>query len=339
VYWEKDNEDSWLSEEFGDSTLILANIALTYDDQLPEAYWLRGRYYILRGNPDQAIREYDKTISYNPNDHRAYSQRSDVYAYQGNLVGTISSRHKAVSLNPHAGIGNLQNLLGQAFGLAGFDEKYKYYIQESLNINNDTAAFYFHLGISEFYLANFEKAAEYAEIAIDLGYIANDFHIRLLIDIYVILGRYDDLIQIYEEYLDRTNSPIESARFVSKDLGYAYWKLGYKDKAEYYFNGMINRSERILELERPPIIKVLIHGGLGGVYAFKGQKAKAYEHLNSFNQGPRMTIEEIIFIKNFPLFDSIRDEPEFQQIARDVEAKYQAEHERVRQWMEENDML
>jgi len=27
---------------------------------------------------------------------------------------------------------------------------------------------------------------------------------------------------------------------------------------------------------------------------------------------------------------------EFQQIVRDVEAKYQAEHERVRQWLEEN---
>ena len=35
----------------------------------------------------------------------------------------------------------------------------------------------------------------------------------------------------------------------------------------------------------------------------------------------------------------IRDEPEFKQILRDVEAKYQAEHERVSQWLEENDML
>jgi hypothetical protein len=40
-----------------------------------------------------------------------------------------------------------------------------------------------------------------------------------------------------------------------------------------------------------------------------------------------------------PFFDSIRDEPEFQQILNDVEAKYQAEHERVRQWLEENEML
>ena len=44
-------------------------------------------------------------------------------------------------------------------------------------------------------------------------------------------------------------------------------------------------------------------------------------------------------IKDDPMFSSIRDEPEFQQIVNDVEAKYQAEHERVRQWLEENDML
>jgi len=35
----------------------------------------------------------------------------------------------------------------------------------------------------------------------------------------------------------------------------------------------------------------------------------------------------------------IRDEPEFQQIVCDIEANYQAEHEKVRQWLEENDML
>jgi hypothetical protein len=44
-------------------------------------------------------------------------------------------------------------------------------------------------------------------------------------------------------------------------------------------------------------------------------------------------------IKDIPLFDSIRDEPEFKQIVRDIEIKHQAEHERVRQWLEENDML
>ena len=46
-----------------------------------------------------------------------------------------------------------------------------------------------------------------------------------------------------------------------------------------------------------------------------------------------------MLIKHEPLFDSIRNEAEFQQIVRDVEAKYQAEHERVRKWLEEQGML
>ena len=49
--------------------------------------------------------------------------------------------------------------------------------------------------------------------------------------------------------------------------------------------------------------------------------------------------EKIIYIKNDPLFASLRNEPEFQQIARDVESKYQAEHERVRKWMEKQGKL
>ena len=52
-----------------------------------------------------------------------------------------------------------------------------------------------------------------------------------------------------------------------------------------------------------------------------------------------MPLWMVTFIKDDPLFNSIRNEPEFQRIVSDVEAKYQAEHERVRKWLEENGML
>jgi hypothetical protein len=44
-------------------------------------------------------------------------------------------------------------------------------------------------------------------------------------------------------------------------------------------------------------------------------------------------------IKFDPLFLTIRNEPEFRQIVRDVEEKYHAEHERVRKWLEERGEL
>jgi hypothetical protein len=75
------------------------------------------------------------------------------------------------------------------------------------------------------------------------------------------------------------------------------------------------------------------------VYAFRGEKDRAYENLRLFNELERIPLWWLDLFRIDPLFDPIRDEPEFQQILRDVEAKYQAEHERVRQWLEENDML
>ena len=51
-----------------------------------------------------------------------------------------------------------------------------------------------------------------------------------------------------------------------------------------------------------------------------------------------MDIQVVIF-RNDPIFDKVRNHPEFKRIYKEMEAKYFAEHERIRQWLEENDML
>jgi len=121
--------------------------------------------------------------------------------------------------------------------------------------------------------------------------------------------------------------------------GFAFWENDFKDEAEYYFNEQIYYSNRISELDRESAEKFWPHYDVAGVYAFDGETEKAIKHLDLFNQRPRMCLGEVIYINYDPVFDNIRDEPEFLQIVKDVEAKYQAEHERVGQWLEENEML
>ena len=87
------------------------------------------------------------------------------------------------------------------------------------------------------------------------------------------------------------------------------------------------------ELDRGGWIELSSYYHLASLYAFRGEKDKAYENLR------QIQLHRVLVIKLDPFFDSIRDEPEFQQIVRDIEAKYQAEHERVKKWLEENDML
>jgi hypothetical protein len=93
------------------------------------------------------------------------------------------------------------------------------------------------------------------------------------------------------------------------------------------------------ELGRPRGQNFLTYADLASVYAFRGEKEKAYENLRIYNQTQKVQFLMLMMIKTDPLFNSIRNESEYQQIAKDVEAKYQAEHERVRKWMEEQGML
>jgi hypothetical protein len=122
-------------------------------------------------------------------------------------------------------------------------------------------------------------------------------------------------------------------------IGYAYWQNGYKEEAEHFFNEQIIYCNRINELKRLQGLTLNTYYDLAGVYAFRGEKDKAYRNLRIFNQSQLIDHNMAMLIKTDPLFNSIRKDPEFQQIVRDIESKYQAEHERVRKWLEENGML
>jgi hypothetical protein len=122
-------------------------------------------------------------------------------------------------------------------------------------------------------------------------------------------------------------------------IGYSYWQNGYKKEAVYYFNEQINYCNQMIDLNRLFAQRLYPYYDLAGVFAFRGEKDKAYKNLRIFNQRKAECLWMVMLIKTDPLFNSIRNEPEFQQIIRDVEAKYQAEHERVGKWLEEQDML
>ncbi len=97
---------------------------------------------------------------------------------------------------------------------------------------------------------------------------------------------------------------------------------------------MRKRCEPRLEIQNELIKLDRLYNiySLAAIYASRGDKDKAYEYLRLVNQRQRMPLYMVKNYKSNPLFDCIRDEPEFQHFLQDVIAKYEAEHERVRQW-------
>jgi TolB-like protein len=338
VYWDKNYSQEYFSKNFMDSILILTNIAISIDNQLSEAYTLRGTYYNETGKPELALEEFDKAIKFNPNDWMAYLGKGDLYYSYTDLVKCINYRQKAASLNRGPELPTLLGKIGWSFFCAGFPEKSKYYYQEELKLDGDSSAYYYNLEADEYCLENFNKSIEFGVKAYAIDSTNYDI-LELLGHDYSWLGQYEESLKYFKKWFERLKTQGKLSTDNMHRIGYAYWQNGYRKEAEYYFNEQIKYCNRMNELKRPGGEGLNTYYDLAGVYAFRGEKDKAYKNLRIYNKSQAIDFVMLMLIKSDPLFNSIRNEPEFQQIARDIEAKYQAEHERVRKWLEEQGNL
>jgi AraC-like DNA-binding protein len=109
-----------------------------------------------------------------------------------------------------------------------------------------------------------------------------------------------------------------------------------------YYSNTGNTRKAMEEYVKAININVIdrdAHCALAAVYAYRGDKEKAYENLKIFCQQKIIVSWMLSLMKTYPIFDSIRNEPEFLKILNDAEAKYNKEHEKLRKWLEEQGML
>ena len=156
VYWAISAVGEYLSETYLDSMLMLCDIALSYNNQLAEAYTIKGFYYSQNGNTEQAVKEFDKAIKYNPNDWETYRWKGRAY-WVDDLVEYIDNYTKAVSLNRGSELPSLLRNLASAYYNAGFPEKSSFYRQEAFKLDGDSIAYYGDLASVESTLGNFDK--------------------------------------------------------------------------------------------------------------------------------------------------------------------------------------
>ncbi|HDS07541.1 MAG TPA: helix-turn-helix domain-containing protein [Bacteroides sp.] len=335
VYTQKNYWETYLTENCLDSVLILANKALSYDDQLADAYFVKGYYYHTQNQDEQALTEYDRALELNPNDCWSYFWKGAIYENK-DLVKSLDNIQKVILMYRGPVLPQVYSEISWVYGCAGFKERSCYYAKEAFILDGDSARYYSQLAFPESTVGNFEKAIEYAEknYALDS---TGDFVLGQLGLFHSFLDQYKESLRYFKEYdrclkvLDKSD-PSNTFR-----IGHALWVNGFKNEAAYYFNTALEFHNEAIELGRIDVVDN--YYALACIHAFLGDKEKAYENLRLFKREMGGYFYYIEYLKKDPLLDSIRDEAEFQQIVRELEARYQAEHEKVRQWLEENDQL
>jgi TolB-like protein/Tfp pilus assembly protein PilF len=340
VYWHKNYGDV-LSENYLDSMLILLNIALSYDDQLASAYVKKGDYYRENNDKEKAIKEYDKALEINPNIWVVYlNSVSSIGIYNDEAI-KIEYLLKSASLHRGFYLSRLYRYI--AFYLSAYSqEKSNYYLEEALKLDDDSADHFLALTRIEGRKGDFDKAIEYGKKSYAHDSTINSIAYLLGIN-HTFLGQYEESLKYFRKYEElNILKKVDSRNIDIRDkfrIGYAYWAYGFEEEGEHYINEGLKFYDRMLELKRISPLEFHTLYGFAAAYTFQGQQEKAYEYLKLVSQPQSMPHWRVKEINYDPLFDSIRDEPEFQQIMREVETKYQAEHDRVKQWLEENDLL
>jgi TolB-like protein len=335
IYLNKNYNKEYFSKNFLDSALILANKALSYDNQLYDAYYIRGKYYGGKGIINQAIEEYGKAINLNPNYWLAYFGKGNLYFHEDDYVMALKNFQKVVTLYHGSGLSDVLRRISGTLNSAGFSDLGETYNLEAAKLETfDSSNYFLSLYWKE---GDSPKGFEYLK----KGYSAdstNNLILERLATYYSDSGKFEESLKFFKKYFERLEAEGITRINEMHRIAYVYAKIGMKDSSKHYFNKQIQYCNDAIKLGRP-YGNCYAYYDLAGVYAFLGNNNMAYENLNLFNKRQRMPNWLVTFFDNDPLFESIRDEQDFQKIKKDVEAKYLAEHEQVRKWLEEQGKL
>jgi len=334
--YENESEIKYLGVQ-SDSALYYVQKALSYDDQLSDAYEIRGDYYRMAGEFDLSEADLKRAIDINPNSWFAYRTIASLYVnYQDYILG-LSNLYKAASFCTGEILERILAQIGGVYTQRGFGDLAKSYFTQVLNLNGDSLEYFRRLSFIEWNNGNIQEELKYE---IKISSLNPSATRDLLIGrCYYLLNDFEQALAHYEKYLEDQGESTGELFVNYHHLAYAYSQLGLEEKAKYFFN---KQTEICIEAEKTGSYYFISGQGqydLAGVYAATGQKTKSLDYLRMVNQIGTYPAWGYHLIKIDPILDSIRDDPEFQQILHDIEAKYQASHERVRQWLEENDEL
>jgi TolB-like protein len=338
AYWSRYYNETYFKQNFMDSCLVLVNKALSIDYQLDEAYYLKGQYYqMANGHIEVALDNYDKALRINPNYSDAYLAKGFILTYiKHDYVKGIENDNKALNLIRGDERPYLLRVANRGYLDVGFIEKAKHYDQEAFALDSNKAQNFYNLAWLEFNNENFEPALKLEKKGeeLDSTYINEDLTVYN-----VCPSHNEEAYVIAKKEIENYKKSGELSLLQSYRIGYAFWQVGKKKEAEYYFNQQIKYDEESIKLGRDIEQWKAAYYDIAATYAFLGDKVRAYKYLDEFNTMNFYPLWWIILAKHDRLFASISNEERFQKILQNMEAKYLAEHERVRKWLEVQGML
>ncbi len=322
---------------YSDQINYYADQALLFDPQLPQSLIAKALFYMYSEEYELAVPYLEKALEHNPNSALVINTLSDFYAnYLPNTEKYIEYALKGIRLDiaAHDSVtaSYIYLHISNAFIQSGFVDEAEKYINRSLAYNPENL---YSLYVKAYIL--FARDRDLMQLRQSLITTLQRDSTRLDIiqevgKAYYYLGEYDGAYAYYKKFNEiREAYKLDVYAGENAKIGLVFSEMGLKEESEKYFANYKNYADN-----DKSIYKDL---SLAAYYSFHGNTDAAIEHLRLFSQQDNYFYWMVIFIEMDPLFDNIKDHPEFRKILDDIEIKFWNYHEQIKASLEEKELL
>ena len=326
--------DIYATQRYLDSGLVIINKSLSYEPDNQHAIILKYQYYIIKGMFDDA-----KKLSW------IFDRAIKNYKYYGTTLAnshmiedyycTIKNFYKYRETKPDELIAPLYIYQAtiRSFNYMGYPKIATKYAKELLEQNNDSVRYLNYIRWFAFCENNIKTVSELNEKFHEADSTNINYYNLVMIN-FIMSRDYSNAYKSMNQYLSLLRTKVDTIKpnFL---FGLVYFNNDMEQEAAYHFDGAIKRSHEEIRINSLRAQRYWSHTYLAGIYSTLGEKEKAFKYLRMLKKQKPNILKTIYMLKYHPLFDNIRNEPEFIEIFNDVEAKYQKEHKRVGELLRE----
>jgi len=314
-----------------------ADKALLYDSKSAQSLIAKALYHMNSAEYIQALPYFEKALEYNPNSATVIRFLSEFYAsYMPDTEKYLEYALKGVQLDiaSHDSItaSYIYLHLSNAFIQSGFVDDAEKHINKSLTYSRENL---FSQYVKAYILYAKNEDLEQTRDLLVATLAKDTTRLDVLQEVAKIYYYERDYQNAYKYYKKFTNIK-ESQQldiYPSEDakIAVVFANVGLKTESDSYFDTYLNYANN-----DKSIYKNL---SLAMYYAYNGNTEKTLEQMKLFARQDNYMYWALLFLKIDPLIDHVKDNPEFQQLLREIETKFWINHQRIKVSLEEKGLL
>lgn len=320
-----------------------ADLAMSYDNQHDICLISKAYDYINREEYESAVYYLDKALTYNPNSIEAIRRLRDIHSWpylQGRdkfleyALMAIRLEIPSLDSNGATSLAHDYYRLAMAFRNAGFFEEAILFLNKSIEINpdNDIGQTLTKCEVIGDMERDYKKAEALLIECIQKDSVSHWVH-GYLARTYYLMRDYTNALKQYtkvSEILATQNSSITYGPNFGR-LAVICSKMGETAKSEEYYNKYVESAKSWKSGGR--------YFHLCGVYSYKGDEINALEQMKKYSEIKSPPYFQIRLFKDDPIFDNIRNLPEFEILLNDIETKFWKNHKRTKANLRQKGLL